>query len=405
MRKTVSANATTRVLLSGSLTAVDELAHALRQLEYAVEIHTRVENAIQAWSRGHCEAALLSISEAQRQPFSVIRAFREQRPHSPILAVSSLTQLEERVAALDAGADDYIIEPVAVSELQARLSAILRNRAASSPAEIRLGPVILRAGDPGALIGTTRVELTPSERALLEMFALASGNIVAKSAIAQRLGEEGQSVSKTAVEVVVYRLRRRLVPLGLSINTLRGVGYRLRLADAAVKLTEQQSLPPPAASNQEPREADVPLAEVPLEEEPKWWNTRLLEYTNDAIIIWEMQGRGILYWNRAAEQLYGYSRDVAQGRTTHELLKTQLAGGVTQLESSLAKYGVWIGELTHTTSSGRRVQVEGRLALMSQQNERWLVLEVNRDITDRKALELSRHVMERQLEDLHALRG
>lgn len=385
----MSENATIRVLLCGNLAAVDELGRTLRKLGYDVETHPRIEDAIQAWCRGHCELALLSISHTQRGQIPAVRAFREQRPHSPIVIVSASGQLEDRVAALDAGADDYITESFAIEELRARLSAILRHRVVGSPAEIRIGPLVMRAGDPGVLIGTTLIDLTQSERALLEMLALAAGNVVAKAAIAQRLGENGKSVSRAAVEVVVHRLRRRLLPFGLSIVTLRGVGYRLRLADGDPVL----------------REPDIPLAEAPLEAEPQWWNTRLLEYTNDAIIIWEMQGRGILYWNRAAEQLYGYSRSVAQGHTTHDLLKTQLAGGVTHLESSLAKYGVWIGELTHTTSSGKRVQVEGRLALMSQHNERWLVLEVNRDITDRKSLELSRRQMERQLEDLHALRG
>ena len=402
----LSANATTRVLISGSLAAVDEIGRTLQSLEYDVVVHPRLEEAIQAWSRGHCEAALLAVSTSQGGEFSVIKAFRQQRPNAPIIIVSPVTRPEDRAAALAAGADDCIAEPVAVADLKARLSAIIRYRAAWSPAEIRIGPLLMRAGDPGALIGTARVDLTPSERALLEMFALASGNVVAKSAIAQRLGENGESVSRTALQLVVHRLRRRLQPFGLSIVTLRNVGYRMQLTDVDPDSTRQLHEQPSrsATSSRVPTEPDVPLVEKSFEAEPTWWNTRLLEYTNDAIIIWEMQGRGILYWNRAAEQLYGYSRSVALGQTTHHLLKTQLAGGVTHLESNLAKYGVWIGELTHTTSSGQRVSVEGRLALMSQRNNRWLVLEVNRDISDRKALEQSRSLMERQLTDLRLLR-
>jgi PAS domain S-box-containing protein len=151
-------------------------------------------------------------------------------------------------------------------------------------------------------------------------------------------------------------------------------------------------------------EPDVPLADE-ITADPEWAHTQLLEYTHDAIIIWEMKGSGILYWNRAAEQLYGYSRAEAHGRTTHELLKTELAGGVTTLEENLAKFGVWVGELHHTTRDGRRVDVEGRLALMSQPSGRWLVLEVNRDITDRKAAEAARAAIEQQLAELLALRG
>ena len=117
-----------------------------------------------------------------------------------------------------------------------------------------------------------------------------------------------------------------------------------------------------------------------------------------------MQGQGILYWNRAAEQLYGYGRDEVRGRTTHELLKTELVGGVTRLENNLARFGIWAGELQHTTRGGGKVDVEGRLAVMSQHNGRWLVLEVNRDITDRKVAEAARLSMEQQLAELQSLR-
>jgi PAS domain S-box-containing protein len=127
------------------------------------------------------------------------------------------------------------------------------------------------------------------------------------------------------------------------------------------------------------------------------WPSEILEFTHDAIIIWEMDGAGIVYWNRAAEQLYGFTRDQAYGRVTHELLKTELAGGVGELESRLARYGIWVGELCHTCSDGRRVEVEGRLSLMSQEHRPWLVLEVNRDVTDRNRAEAARRAMETQL--------
>jgi PAS domain S-box-containing protein len=147
---------------------------------------------------------------------------------------------------------------------------------------------------------------------------------------------------------------------------------------------------------------DVPLTSASHGEgsDRNWLHADLLEYTHDAIIIWEMDGGGIKYFNRAAEQLYGYSRDEAHGRTTHELLKTELAGGVDVLEKTLARFGIWVGELRHTTRDGRYVEVEGRLALMSQDSGRWLVLEVNRDVSDRKVAEAARRDMARQLTEL-----
>jgi PAS domain S-box-containing protein len=153
-------------------------------------------------------------------------------------------------------------------------------------------------------------------------------------------------------------------------------------------------------------EPDVPLAldaQTP-ETGPCWRPSDLLEYTNDVIIVWEMSGNGIVYWNRAAERLYGYSRHEAHGRSTHELLRTRLGGGVSYLEQNLTRYGVWFGELRQSTRDGREVVVEGRLALLPQENGSWLVLEVNRDITDRTVAGVARRTMERQLQKLRALR-
>jgi len=136
--------------------------------------------------------------------------------------------------------------------------------------------------------------------------------------------------------------------------------------------------------------------------------TEFLDQTRDAVIIWEMGGRGILYWNRAAEQLYGFSRGEAHGKTTHTLLKTKLAGGVNQLEKNLARFGVWVSELRHTTRDGREVHVTGNFALLAQQNGHWLVLEVNRDITDQRIAAGTHGALEQQLvtlQRLHDARG
>jgi PAS domain S-box-containing protein len=124
-------------------------------------------------------------------------------------------------------------------------------------------------------------------------------------------------------------------------------------------------------------EPDVPRRDVAIGR--RWNYSEILEYTHDAILIWEMGGKGIVYWNSAAERIYGYSKSQAIGKTTHGLLQTRLDGGVSQLEAKLARYGVWAGELRHTTCSGAEIVVQSRLALMSQHNGRWLVLEINRD--------------------------
>jgi PAS domain-containing protein len=111
---------------------------------------------------------------------------------------------------------------------------------------------------------------------------------------------------------------RRWKPADLRnlIVTFRGSGFR-GLFDA---LQPPELLRRASPSQQPQAEPDVPLADEIPTASPEWTHTPLLEYTHDAIIIWEMQGSGILYWNRAAEQLYGFTRAEAHGRTTHDLL-------------------------------------------------------------------------------------
>lgn len=147
-------------------------------------------------------------------------------------------------------------------------------------------------------------------------------------------------------------------------------------------------------------EPDVPRRDVGVGR--RWKYSEILEYTHDAIVIWEMAGKGIIYWNSAAERIYGFPRREAVGKTTHELLQTQLEGGVDQLEAKLARFGVWAGELRHVTSKGIPIVVQSRLALMSQQNGKWLVLEVNRDIGPEYRESEMQHAVQAHLQSLRS---
>ena len=103
--------------------------------------------------------------------------------------------------------------------------------------------------------------------------------------------------------------------------------------------------------------------------------------TLDAIIVWELGGGGIIYWNRAAEMLYGWLREEVHGRVTHDILQTEFSGSVDSLEDAIARFGSWTGELRHVTRTGDRVIVQSRIVLLPKVDQRWVVAEINRDIT------------------------
>src|SRR5262245_58328623 len=115
-------------------------------------------------------------------------------------------------------------------------------------------------------------------------------------------------------------------------------------------------------------------------------HANMLEQTHDAILAWEFPGT-IMYWNRGAEQLYGFSREEAFGQLSHDILHTEHPLPTAVFEEILARDGEWTGELTQTTRDGRKIIVESRHVLMREAGDRRLVLEANRDITERKRAE------------------
>jgi PAS domain S-box-containing protein len=124
----------------------------------------------------------------------------------------------------------------------------------------------------------------------------------------------------------------------------------------------------------------------------------LLEQSHDAIFVWELQGT-IVYWNRGGEQLYGFSREEAVGRRSHELLRTEHPMASEAFETLLEREGTWSGELTQTTRDGRKIVVETRHVLMREADGRRLVLETNRDTTERKRVEEALRESEAKLEE------
>jgi PAS domain S-box-containing protein len=112
----------------------------------------------------------------------------------------------------------------------------------------------------------------------------------------------------------------------------------------------------------------------------------LLDQSHDAILELQTDDRGIVYWNRGAERLYGYTAAEAQGRRTHELLHTRAPIPIKDIDAQIVHGESWSGELTHTTRDGREIVVESRIVPVSYDGEMF-ALETNRDITDRKRAE------------------
>ncbi len=149
---------------------------------------------------------------------------------TPVIVLTARSQVSDRVGALDQGADDYITKPFDFSELEARCRAVLRRRGGSARNQIALGDVLF---DP--LAGTlsrdgVTLDLRNRELRLLEVFARHPGQILSKGQLMDRLFSYDAEVTENAIEVYVGRLRRRIDGIGLRIETVRGLGYRMETA-------------------------------------------------------------------------------------------------------------------------------------------------------------------------------
>lgn len=146
---------------------------------------------------------------------------------TPVIMLTARSKVSDRVGALDQGADDYITKPFDFSELEARCRAVLRRRGGSARNEIILGPVTFDLLAGTLRRGNETLELRSREIRLLEVFARHPGQILSKSHLMDRLFSYDTTVTENAIEVYVGRLRRRIDGIGLSIETVRGLGYRI----------------------------------------------------------------------------------------------------------------------------------------------------------------------------------
>lgn len=168
-------------------------------------------------------ALVLDLGLPELSGLELLHRLRAERNAVPVLILTARDAVADRIAGLDAGADDYLVKPVDLGELAARLRALLRRSAGHAAPLLEVGPLRI---DPAAHAVAFRgrgVELSAREFALLHELARAAGRVLSKEQIAERLYGWGEELESNAVEVHVHHLRRKLAPD--AIVTVRGVGY------------------------------------------------------------------------------------------------------------------------------------------------------------------------------------
>jgi len=201
---------------------------ALRDASYAADWVCDGEAALSTLRTLHYEMVLLDLNLPRTDGMSVLRAIREARNDVPVLVLSAREATEDRVAGLDSGADDYLVKPFAMSELLARMRALVRRRdgSGSGAGAVRMGNGVLEL-DPvthEARNGDAEpVRLTAREFSLLQALLVRPGAILSRAELEHRVYGWNEEVESNAVEFLIHALRRKLG--SDAIKNVRGVGW------------------------------------------------------------------------------------------------------------------------------------------------------------------------------------
>jgi DNA-binding response OmpR family regulator len=202
------------------------LQQALRRAGDAVDWVGDTGAAAAALRLAPYDLLLLDLGLPGKDGAQWLAELRARDRQLPVILITARDALEDRLAGLDGGADDYLVKPFAVEELIARIRAVCRRRAAPARTELRAGPLRMDTARHRLWLGDEPVNVSAKDFALLEVLMRSPGTVLSREQIEAQLYGWDDEIGSNAVEVRIHHLRRKL---GAElIQTVRGVGYRIR---------------------------------------------------------------------------------------------------------------------------------------------------------------------------------
>lgn len=183
---------------------------------------------------GGFDVVVLDINLPGRSGFEVMAHMRDQSSPTPVLVITARNQLDDKISLLDLGADDYIVKPFDLGELEARLRAVTRRHNGLAKSVIRIGLLEVDLSSRAAKVDGRPLELGRREFEVLEVLASNVGNTVGKERLYLKLFGHDDVGTPNAVELLVSRVRKKLEAVDVEIVTHRGAGYMLRMKTDAV---------------------------------------------------------------------------------------------------------------------------------------------------------------------------
>ena len=215
------------LLVEDDLPLAEALMSLLVTSGYAVDCVHDGEAARVLVAAEQFDLMILDLNLPELDGLAVLRAMRAQGNRAAVMILTARGAAEDRVRGLDLGADDYMAKPFDVREFEARVRSLLRRQAGLRSSTLALGQLSLDLTSRQFSGNGQVLDLPPRERAILELLLTRAGKVVAKEAIVQSVTSLEDILSDNAIEQYISRLRRRLHPVGLTLRTVRGIGYLL----------------------------------------------------------------------------------------------------------------------------------------------------------------------------------
>lgn len=214
------------LVVEDEVSVCQSLATALTADGFSVEVATTGTQGRSLATANSYDLILLDMMLPGVDGLTICRELRAAGNRVPIIFLTARSELQHKVAGLDAGADDYLPKPFEVAELLARVRANLR-RTATPTTKLMVGPITLDQIGRTVFVESKKVDLSPTEFALLEHLLLGKGRTVSRASIMQKVWKQDLYDDKV-IDVYVSGLRKKLGPSGKLILTDRGVGYRIQ---------------------------------------------------------------------------------------------------------------------------------------------------------------------------------
>ena len=215
-----------RILIAEDDVALSEaLQFSLTQAGYAVDHVAHGMAADEALKGDGFGLLILDLGLPKIDGLEVLRRLRKRNSLLPVLILSGREQPEEKVAGLDLGADDYLVKPFSLSELQARVRALLRRSAGQAAPVLAYGDLVFDAVGRVASVAGKPLPLSLHEAGVLEVLLNRFGRVVSKEQLVEQLYSYDKEVSHNAIEVYIHRVRKKLVGSGVEVRTHYGRGY------------------------------------------------------------------------------------------------------------------------------------------------------------------------------------